>query len=754
MTANFESARAFAKRGKPIFPCRPMAKEPLTPHGFKDASTDLGAVDAWWQKHPDANIAMATGQGSGFVVLDVDVDNTTGKDGEVALASLVESHGPLPPTLEVHTPRGGRHLYYKYPANGPRIPCSTDKLGHGLDVRGDGGYIMLPPSRTERGEYRWESKSPPAELPGWLLELMIGSASNGTRSEPTNAGVSGNADVEEPRVREALSYITADLPHGDWVRILMALHDWDPNRGRVLAEEWSASCPEKFRAGDFDAAWRSFKPGGGVGLGTLFEMAKRRGWRSRAREEGRQKNGGAKVEEPAELMLAKWPEPARPEAFYGAIGEFVRRLEPHTESDPMAILVQTLVGLGNLMGRTAYFMVEADRHYCNLNAATVGNSSKARKGTSWGQVNRLLRQVDPTWPRSTSGLSTGEGLIYAVRDPITETDDNGAEELVDPGVLDKRFLALESEFGRTLQCSNREGNTLSAVVRQAFDTGDLRVATKGSPQMATGAHISIIGHITGVELNLLLTKSDTANGFANRFLWVAVRRSKLLPEGGNAGALDMSDVVERLRQTIQFARTVGCVTRDDAAVARWREIYYQLSRERPGLLGSVISRAEALVMRLAMIFALTDRSPKIRVPHLEAALAVWDYCEASAAFIFGDSIGNPLAERVLQLLQQAPENGLSLAAIYERLSGHVERDELHAALKQLHGQGLAECRKMKTSGRPLQVWFATKAAGEKSEQSAKKVSNDGRAPVAPPSVEDLSSLNSLNSPEEEWVEEI
>jgi hypothetical protein len=286
-------------------------------------------------------------------------------------------------------------------------------------------------------------------------------------------------------------------------------------------------------------------------------------------------------------------------------------------------------------------------------------------------------------------------------------------------------------------------------VRQAFDTGDLRVATK-APQRATDAHISIVGHITGVELNILLTTNDTANGFANRFLWTAVRRSKLLPEGGNAAALDMSDLVKQLKRAVEFAKTGPCIRRDEGATKLWREIYKRLSQERPGLLGAVVSRAEALVMRLAMILAVTDCSPKIQQQHLRAALAIWDYCEASAAFIFGDSLGNPTAERVLQLLQDAGARGLSLTGIYDQFSHHVDRDELHAALKQLHSQGLAKSEKVKTAGRPSQIWFATNAGSEKSEESAKKVIE---LPVTTTSsTQDLSSLNTLNSPAEVWEE--
>src|SRR5262249_24984476 len=161
----------------------------------------------------------------------------------------------------------------------------------------------------------------------------------------------------------------------------------------------------KFNEHDLENSWRSFKPEGGVTLGTLFDLAWRHGWRPHT---------AAKHNDVADLSITAWPAPPRPEALHGPAGEFFRPLSPHTEADPIAITVQLLVAFGNAMGRTAYFAVEADKHYLNLNAVIVGNSSKARKGTSWGHVKNLMMLIDPTWPRPLTGLSTGEGLIHQV----------------------------------------------------------------------------------------------------------------------------------------------------------------------------------------------------------------------------------------------------------------------------------------------------------------------------------------------------
>ena len=117
-----------------------------------------------------------------------------------------------------------------------------------------------------------------------------------------------------------------------------------------------------------------------------------------------------------------WPKPTD-EAFYGLAGDIVRTIEPHSEADPMALLVQTLVAFGNAAGSQPHFMAEADRHCMNLFSAFVGETAKARKGTSWGRVKQVLVAAGQDWEGCiTSGLSSGEGLIWKVRDPIEKME--------------------------------------------------------------------------------------------------------------------------------------------------------------------------------------------------------------------------------------------------------------------------------------------------------------------------------------------
>ena len=356
----------------------------------------------------------------------------------------------------------------------------------------------------------------------------------------------------------------------------------------------------------------------------------------------------------AEQDEASWPNSLTVEAFHGLAGEIVRVHEPHTEADSAALLLQLLVAFGNCIGSSPHFMVEGARHSLNEFVAIVGKTAKGRKGTSWGRVRSILRSVDPGWveDRIQSGLSSGEGLIWSVRDPIQKTVPIYEKKRVvdyqtvieDQGVDDKRLLVEETEFAAALKVLKRQGNTLSPVLRRAWDTGSLNILNKNSPAKATGAHISVIGHISKDELLRHLDQTETANGFGNRFLFGCAQRSKSLPDGGDLSAVDLGPIINRFRKAIDFSRMVQEINRDDQAREIWHGVYPALSEGKPGLFGAMIARAEAHVMRLACMYALLDKSDHVSGEHLLAALAVWEYCEASCRHLFGDKLGDPVAD--------------------------------------------------------------------------------------------------------------
>lgn len=179
-------------------------------------------------------------------------------------------------------------------------------------------------------------------------------------------------------------------------------------------------------------------------------------------------------------------------------------MEPHSEGDPAALLLGFLVAMGAVLGRSVHLPIGATRHFPNLFAVIVAPSGKGRKGTVMAEISRFVELADPTFEsRIASGLSSGEGLIEAVRDPL-EADvpikENGTirheRQTVDNGIEDKRLLAAEGEMAQPLQAASRDGNTLSAILRQAWDGTPLRVLARSNKNACKEPHISILGNIT------------------------------------------------------------------------------------------------------------------------------------------------------------------------------------------------------------------------------------------------------------------
>lgn len=350
------------------------------------------------------------------------------------------------------------------------------------------------------------------------------------------------------------------------------------------------------------------------------------------------------------------------DAYHGLAGRIVRAIEPYSEADPVAILMHVLAAGGNLIGPGPHALVEETRHPCNEFVALVGRTSKGRKGQAWSTPRHLFTLVDQGWTttRIKSGLSSGEGVIYNVRDareeqqPIKERGRvvDYQRVVVDEGEPDKRLLIVEPEMAVVLKRMSGETNSLSSILRDAWDTGNLSTLTKNSPMRAIGAHISIIAHITQEELVASLTETERANGFANRFLFVLVRRSKALPESDRVPADRLAPLIEDLREVTRWAQPPRRLARDADAKALWAAVYSKLSEGEPGLVGAILGRAEAHVLRLSLIYAALDRSPVVTPDHVRAALAVWDYADASARRIFGDAIGLSVPDTILAALRR------------------------------------------------------------------------------------------------------
>jgi hypothetical protein len=323
--------------------------------------------------------------------------------------------------------------------------------------------------------------------------------------------------------------------------------------------------------------------------------------------------------------------------------------------------------------------------------------------------------ADEGWTRGEckGTLSSGEGLAFAVRDaqfkeePVKQGGKpTGDMQTIctDSGVEDKRLFLVQSEFGAVLKIMAREGNSLSGVLRDAWDGLTLAPMTKANRVRATTPHIGIVAHVTQDELLRNLTDTETVNGFGNRFCWFAVRRSKELPFPGSPPESEVSAVAREIRTVLPVARACGALTLSASAREEWTDLYHDLSADCPGMAGALLGRAEAQVMRLSGLYAVLAGCSVIDRIHLKAAHALWQHGDASTRMIFRDSLGDPVADAILRAIRVRGE--MSDSEISDFFKRHKTAAELERAKGVLFQAGLAHCVTIETEGRPRIVWRA------------------------------------------------
>jgi len=616
-------------------------------------------------------------------------------------------------TVRVRTPSGGYHLVYRCakPVDGNlKLAVGRDQGGKRtlIETRGEGGYFLTVPTAGYRA------------ISGGLTDCPVITA-----EERRLPHVLAQSFTEEPV--EAAGQPVAAAPRGQqdgrpgdeynarWRDVLPALlerHGWKPTgRHGPGGAHWTRPGKEKGTSATLKDGWFFvFSTNAGIPTGphsafSVYSYLEHGGdFQAAAKalqERGFGQLGGcAEVKEETDLPLPEWPTLDR-KALPGIVGEIVSMATENSEADPAAVLATFLVRFGVEVGRGPFFRVGDSIHHCRLATVIVGASSKARKGTSASPVKRLFRFAEHhDWrPATTSPgpFSSGEGIIYAVRDE-TETwnERTGEWRTKDPGVEDKRLFVLDEEFAGALAATKREGNTLSVILRAAWDDGTLEPLTKTSKTKATGAHIGWVSHITLTELHAKMAESEGFNGFANRILWICAKRAKIVPE-----PLPMPDdqVVAIQRHILDLLRRFKEpmeITFDMRAKAWWNDgLYAWLTTEHPGLAGCVINRGEAQVIRLAMLYSILEGSPVITIEALEAAVAFWDYCRRSALYIFHGREADAVAQTIIEALEGGPKTTTELHDLFKR---NLTASRLGMALQELAAAGLVTAETVPAEG--------------------------------------------------------
>ncbi len=656
--------------------------------------------------------------------------------------------------LKRSTPSGGYHIVYRCSEQEAKtMKLAVDAAGQvRIETRGEGSYFLSPPSDGYKVIYG-SLLDCPTITPEELKAIHQTAKAFDLREAPGNTkGTTKKDNADSPGSQFNAAHTVEEI---------LTTHGWREDRKTTAGMGWtrpgkdSGTSGVLLNTGNF-YVWSSnaapLEPGRSYDAFGLFTVYNHGGdFTATARELA----GAA----PKASMVEEW-EPTTPEwpvmdarAYRGIAKDFIDLATRDSEADPAAILGTLIVRFGVEVGPETYMNVGDTKHRARTATVVVGASGKSRKGTSGKPVARLFDLVDvdshtPYFPsRASKGpFSSGEGIIYAIRDAVTKWDSKDqCEVVVDPGIEDKRLFVLDEEFGGVLANTKREGNTLSMIIRQAWDSGNFDPLTKNNKTTATGGHVGWVSHITLQELHAKLNESEGFNGFANRILWVCAKRTKLIPDPQPMPEQELLEIQKRLIRILRQVRGGKVIKMTAAARQAWQDHYYaDLTEDRPGLMGCVTNRGEAQSLRLAMIYCLLDGETEISLDHLKAGIAFWDYCRQSAAYIFHGRQTDTTAQTIIEALKKGPLSGTK---IHQLFNNHVSKDRLEIALSELIASNQVVFEKQKNQkGAPTKIYRFLNTTCELSELSELK----------PPVVTDepIKFSNSLNSQDDSFEMEV
>jgi hypothetical protein len=381
------------------------------------------------------------------------------------------------------------------------------------------------------------------------------------------------------------------------------------------------------------------------------------------------------------------------EGYHGMLLEVVKVACRTSEASPVAVAANFMATFSAMVGRIAFQHIGDGTCHARPFFLLVGRTGKARKGTSEFTVRKIFASVEqimindyPAMKRHEGGLSTGEGLGWAIRDK-TDDDDGGTD--------DKRMLVIEAEFAGAMAAAAREKNNLSATIRTCWDGKDIAPLVKNAIWCASAPHICVIGHITDPELIAKMRDVDAQSGFLNRFMILHIVRAKLVPLPQPTPAADIERLASLVAESVRFAIGDNLTANNSKeirmsheSITLWCAEYPNLTAEQPGIAGALLVRVEIYCRMFAMIFALLDRSATIEPAHIHAALAWVNYWKASVSYIFQTLSAKAEAERlndasaeVLEFIRANPR--CPRTAITIAFKNKMNGQEITAALNHL-----------------------------------------------------------------------
>ena len=313
-------------------------------------------------------------------------------------------------------------------------------------------------------------------------------------------------------------------------------------------------------------------------------------------------------------------------AFHGIAGEFVKWKSPDIEACPNAMLIQFLAAMSGLVGRSPHFVISDTRHSVNLFVAVVGDSGEARKGTAWSPTKKLIKKIDPSWGdhQLLVGIASGQAIINWINE----------------NSQDARGIIQETELARLLKAANTKDSVISPAMRVIWDgdsTGNLRSDSSRCISATDNHHLAMVAHSTFQDIEKYLSYEDRHNGFANRILWACSEVPHIIPLPDKSDVAVESRFADRLSGLVSRAKTTDEIRIHENALPLWWQLSVSEtsnSSMRPDAIKPLLTRGKVQMLRLASVYSLLDGESIIREVHLEAAHAIWQFCEASTKFIF------------------------------------------------------------------------------------------------------------------------
>ena len=668
--------------GVPVAPCYPRDKQvhtKLVPSPLTMMSKGVLQILKWGAAEPDANVCVyAEQKEGGLLFLD--------KDGAISLRSKYEKETgkTFPKTLLVQSSiisdgNGGTitkgHWYFLQTPRTIAMEKNISELSTGgmFSLRVKNEYVASIGSiHPDTGKpyivvEDYSVLSMPDDLLDWLLKQVVAKKDNSTPSGPRELIKHGQIHswmLTQAGKLRAMG-LDADGIEGPLLALVHANCEppIDDEKVKTMAKSICNFAPGT--------------PGVALTLGQQVDAAQAAAKASEASKDatGTFPHGDKNM-----------PDPLSEDAYHGLAGRHLRNIEANSEAHPAGILGIFLSGFGSIVGRRAFILVEDSIHFPAVNVLVTGKSSRSRKDTATGRALRPLKEADNVWAKDSIHQSFASG------EALTAYFHNRFQKMPPKPI---RLFVTDTEFKTTMTICGRQGNTLSEGYRRLFNGDPMENIVKKARLYAPYTCGSVSGAITLGELQETLKQVEIESGFVNRFLTMLIHRVRRISRPNRvtdaAAISERAAIVTELREVLRWVEKhsadihgvhagepltgISMSWADDAGEL-WDSFYNGLGDDD----AEYLNRAEVFVLRLTMIYALLDKSAVMKVEHVKAALAVWEYAKQSAALVYGSA----QSPDVTRLLGKALASGkMTRGSVSNFFGRHKSAEELDWLMEEV-----------------------------------------------------------------------